>query len=140
MSLAMKQVRDIMTCEITRGRVDFTLREARRLFNKHGFHHLLIFDKRELVGIISDRDILRHTSPFIEKMAERTQDLATLNKPVHQIMSRNLTTIPAAAAVKHAAKIMLSKRVSCLPVTDENGHVIGLVTHRDLLQLFNQAA
>ena len=134
------QVREIMTREVIRARPDITLENAQHLFTKHHFHHLLIFNQRKLVGIISDRDILKNTSPFINKLAERAQDINTLNKPLHQFMSRNIVTIPEAACIKHAARIMTSRRVSCLPVTDDHHNIVGIITHRDILHLFYRAA
>ena len=38
---------------------------VRELFNEYRFHHLLVIDDRRLVGVISDRDLLKNLSPFI---------------------------------------------------------------------------
>lgn len=39
--------------------MDDPLNKAKRLFEEHGFHHLLVLEKGRLVGVISDRDLLK---------------------------------------------------------------------------------
>lgn len=133
------RVDQIMTRRIVTVGMDDSLREVAALFDAHRFHHLLVVDAGRLVGIVSDRDLLRHISPFVGKLSEREQDTATLRKHVHQIMSRNLLTVPESASLKQAADAMLSRRVSCLPVIDERGVAVGLVTIHDLLRALAQS-
>jgi len=126
-------INQIMTrVTITIG-MDDDVRRVRDLFEEYGFHHLLVVEKRRLVGVISDRDLLRSVSPFIGKLSERSQDMATLNRRVHQIMTRKPVTISSEMKVEDAAEVMLGHRVSCLPVVTEDGHAVGIVTWRDLL-------
>ena len=126
-------INQIMTrVTITIG-MDDDVRRVRDLFEEYGFHHLLVVEKRRLVGVISDRDLLRSVSPFIGKLSERSQDMATLNRRVHQIMTRKPVTISSEMKVEDAAEVMLERRVSCLPVVTEDGHAVGIVTWRDLL-------
>lgn len=113
---------------------DDSVADARRLFDEHGFHHLLVVDRRRLIGIVSDRDLLRNLSPFVDKMAERPQDLALLNRRVHQIMGRQPITLPHTGRIDEAASLMHAHDVSCLPVVDDDGRPIGIVTRTDLLR------
>ena len=127
-------VSEIMTKKVTTVGMDYTLGKLRDLFEKHGFHHVLVVDKRRVTGVVSDRDLLRNVSPFVEKMAERSQDVATLKRRVHQIMTRKPVTITSETSVEDAAKVMLEHRVSCLPVITEAGYPLGIVTWRDMLR------
>ncbi len=128
------RVADIMSRDVVTVGPDDDVLVVRKLFNKHGFHHVLVVLQGQLVGVISDRDVLREASPFLDTLAERPQDLATLKKRVHQIMSRNLVVARGDDSVADAAATMLDRRVSCLPVVTAEGHVEGVVTSRDLLQ------
>ncbi len=127
-------VSDIMTTGVYKISMDDTVRKVRQLFAKHKFHHLLVVESHQLLGVISDRDLLKNLSPFIEKMAERPQDLATLDRRVHQIMSRKPVTVSPQMSVRAAAKIMLEHNVSCLPVVDDTGWPIGIITWRDMIR------
>ncbi|HIE96019.1 MAG TPA: CBS domain-containing protein [Planctomycetes bacterium] len=124
----------IMTREIIKVGMDDDVRTVRDLFDEHRFHHLLVVEGGRLVGVISDRDLLRNASPFIGKLSERAQDTERLDRRVHQIMTRKPVTISGEMNVEDAAQMMLEHGVSCLPVAMEDGHVIGIVTWRDLLR------
>ena len=128
------KVADIMSREPVTVGLDDDLTRVKELFELHRFHHVLVLAGGRLVGIVSDRDLLRATSPFIGRASERPQDVATLHRRVHQIMSRGLVTVPSATPVEEAARLMLAKRVSCLPVVEEDGSVVGIVTWRDQLR------
>ena len=128
-------VSDIMTRPPTKVQMDDTLRHVKALFDEHRFHHLLVVDGGRIVGVVSDRDLLKHISPFAgSAMNERPQDAATLNKHVHQVMTRKPVTAPADLLVAEAAKVMLEHDISCLPVLDPAGKPLGIVTSKDLLR------
>lgn len=127
-------VQDIMSREPVTVGMDDDLHRVKDLFELYRFHHLLVLLGERLVGVISDRDLLRASSPFIGRPSERPQDLATLNRRVHQIMTRNLVVVAPGTPVEDAARLMLDKRVSCLPVVDDDGKLQGIVTWRDQLR------
>lgn len=130
------RIEQIMTREVVTIAMDDDLHKADELFAEHGFHHLLVMENGRLVGVISDRDLLRHLSPFIGKMSERTQDLSTLHRRIHQVMTRQPVTVRPEAEATDAANMMLAHRVSCLPVVTRDGHTVGIVSWRDLLRHF----
>jgi acetoin utilization protein AcuB len=128
------KVDEIMSREPVTVGMDDDLHRVKDLFELYRFHHLLVLLGERLVGVISDRDLLRASSPFIGRASERPQDVATLNRRVHQIMSRSLVVVGPETAVEEAARIMLGKRVSCLPVVAAGGELLGIVTWRDQLR------
>lgn len=129
------RVRDMMTKKVHSANMDDSILEVKRLFDRERCHHVVIMKRRRVHGVVSDRDLLRVVSPFIgNKMMERSQDLNTLKKRVHQIMSRNLVTTTPDEFISVAAKKMLRERVSCLPVVDDDGSVVGIVTLRTFVE------
>ena len=116
--------------------MDDTLAKARELFLEYHFHHLLVLDSGHLVGVISDRDLLKALSPFIGSLSELDRDRATLNKRAHQIMSRKPITAEAGETVETAAQWLLKNRVSCLPVITQDGKINGIISWRDLLKVY----
>ena len=128
------KVDEIMSREPVTVGMDDDLHRVKDLFELYRFHHLLVLLGEKLVGVISDRDLLRASSPFSGRASERPQDVATLNRRVHQIMARNLVVVAPEAPGEDAARLMLDKRVSCLPVVTEDGKLLGIVTWRDQLR------
>jgi acetoin utilization protein AcuB len=126
-------VHDLMSRHVMTIGLDDSLERARDIFEKQGFHHLIVIERGKAVGVISDRDLLRNISPFIKSpLAQRSQDLATLRKHVHQIMTRRLVTVAPDSTAAVAAQLMIEQNVSCLPVIDQEQHVVGILTLRDL--------
>jgi acetoin utilization protein AcuB len=132
-------VADIMTRKLVVVNLDTKVGELRELFQQHHFHHLLVVEGDLVVGVVSDRDLLKNVSPFVgSTFNERTQDVALLNRRVHQIMSRKPITTSPSTSLEEAARIMLDHDVTCLPIVDEQQHPVGIVSEKDLLRAFSQ--
>ena len=131
-------VEQIMTQEVFKVSMDDTIGTIRGILKSAGFHHLLVVDGRQyLVGILSDRDILRVISPFLGTLSENTRDTSVLNRKVHQIMTRNPVKVQKNTNIKQAANILLSKNISCLPVVSSYGEIKGIITWKDILRRYN---
>ena len=104
-------IRDIMTTRVATVSMDDRLRVIRDIFEQAHFRHLLVLEEEELVGVISDRDLFRAISPYLDSEAEMSRDTETLNKRAHQIMSRQLVTIAPHLTVRDGVKLMLEKGV-----------------------------
>ena len=126
---------DIMTARVVTVEMDDRLEVVKEIFDTMSFHHLLVVDEhKKLSGVVSDRDLLRALSPYVGSAAETERDLATLNKRVHQIMSRHPITLHAQSAVAEAVSLLLTHRISCIPIVDDEFKPIGIVSWRDLLK------
>jgi acetoin utilization protein AcuB len=133
-TLPAVSVRDIMTLHTHSLQPDDSLRTAASLFEREHFHHVVILEHGRVFGVVSDRDILKAISPFVgNPILERSQDVNTLNRRVHQIMSRKPVTVGSECSIAAAAERMLTQHVSCLPVVDDDGSLMGIVTVRDLI-------
>jgi len=126
---------DIMTAPVVTVDMDERLERVKEIFDAKGFHHLLVTDEnKRLSGIVSDRDLLRALSPYVGSAAETTRDLATLNKRVHQIMTRRPLTLRPQSAIAEAVNLLLTQRISCIPIVDDDFKPVGIVSWRDLLK------
>lgn len=126
------RISDICTRRVVTIGMDQTVSDARALFSRHHFHHVLVVEAGRLVGVISDRDLLKNLSPYLGTFSEQRRDTVCLERKIHQIMSRSLVVTPPETPISEAAVLMLNEGVSCLPVV-EHGRPIGIVTWRDLL-------
>ena len=127
-------VRQIMSTKIVTVTLDDKLTRVKELFDRHEFHHLLVIDQQQLWGVVSDRDLLKALSPNLGTVAETAKDVATLNKRVHQIMTRKPIVLREDATVDEAIRLFNQHRISCLPVVDRENRPLGIVTWRDLLK------
>jgi acetoin utilization protein AcuB len=132
----MRFIAEIMTVRVSTIEMDDSLEVIRDIFRKVRFHHLLVVDNEKLVGVISDRDVLKALSPYVGTMSETDRDRATLNKRAHQIMSHHPVTVRESCSLQEAAQLMLTQGVSCLPVTTANGVVRGVLTWKDVFKAF----
>ena len=124
-----------MTSQVITVGMDDEVGTVQALFERFRFHHLLVLgDEGVLVGVVSDRDLLKALSPFISTIIERPEDLRTLKKRVHQIMSHKPITVSKNHTIKDAAVLMLNEKISCLPITSPNGTIEGIVTWKDILK------
>lgn len=100
--------------------------EARHLLDTYGVRHLPVVDHGRVVGMISDRDVRLAHRALATAPADREQvDVAAvMSTPVH--------VVDADAEIEQAARLMLSRRISALPVLDD-GELVGLVTTTDCL-------
>ncbi len=131
------KVQDIMSRRVVTVQLDDRLHVVKTIFDSTHFHHLLaIEDDGTLYGVVSDRDLLRALSPFIGSTVETVRDAATLNKAVHQIMTRKPITLPPEASVADAIKVFLAHPVSCIPIVNAQFEPVGIVSWRDVLKSF----
>ena len=115
--------------------MDDRLDVVKKIFDTLKFHHLLVVDDRRILkGVVSDRDLLKALSPYVGSAAENARDIATLNKRVHQIMSRNLITLQPRAPISQAVQLFLDHRISCIPIADETLKPVGILSWRDVLK------
>jgi CBS domain-containing protein len=122
---SLTTVGDVMTRYVITMSPHHSFSDAITLMSKHSFRHFLVLDKaNRLVGVVSDRDILRRLA--------RTKNLH--DTPVSQFMSRDLITVTPDTKLSHAVGKMLSKRINCLPVIDAAKNLCGIITSTDLLQ------
>lgn len=115
--------------------IDDDLALVKQIFDDGRFHHLLVIDQGLLVGVISDRDLLRVLSPGLGTAVETRQDAAILHKKAHQIMSRGLITLSPEAGVYDAISLFNLHNISCIPIIDNTNKPVGIVSWRDIMRV-----
>ncbi len=128
-----------MSATVVSVEMDDSLAEVKRIFDNAHFHHLVVIANNKLVGVISDRDLLKALSPNINSAAVTAKDLACLNKKAHQIMSRHPITLLTTASIKDAVQTFNQHKISCIPIVDQNNKVQGIVTWRDVMRKLAEA-
>jgi len=102
------QAADLMKQRIVTVEMDDSLSMAKSLMEKASIHHLPVVDSHHcVVGIVSDRDLLRAINPFMDTAAENDRDLAIMRRLVHQIMTRHPHDAQLDIPLEKAARLML---------------------------------
>ncbi len=102
---------------------------AWQIFQQYGFRHIPIVDEDEqLLGILSDRDILRKSSSL------ELNPIADIGKKrVATVMSERVLTASEDTEIRLLAEAMTGYHVGAIPILDEERHIIGMVTRSDIL-------
>ncbi|MBW2997430.1 CBS domain-containing protein [Candidatus Woesearchaeota archaeon] len=101
---------------------DKTLKEAAKLMADQGIGCLVVTANGDLVGLVTERDVLKKVS----------KDVDSLNKPVRDVMSTKIITVEPRTHIDDAAKIMSKHKIKKLPVLDD-GKLLGIITSTDLV-------
>lgn len=131
-------VQDIMQPDVMAISPKTTVPKILSLLQRRGVRHLPVVDGAELVGIVSDRDL---KGAMLSAASARAGDeLASLldRLTAAQIMTPTVTTIGLMSPVEEAARLMVTKKISSVPVT-EQGRLVGIVTETDALQFLVKA-
>lgn len=122
----MDAVRDILArkgSELVSVAPTATVLDAAALMNTRGTGSVLVLEGKQLVGIFTERDVLRRV------VAEQRDPSTTV---VRDVMTTSLMTCTPATPVEQCAAVMTQRRIRHLPVVGPDG-LCGLVTSGDVL-------
>jgi len=123
------EVADVMIGKVVTLSPHHSFNDVANLMNDRYFRHCVVVDQGGVViGVISDRDILRALA----------RNPNSRSKSLDQIMTKQPVTVKRNTAIIDAVGKMLAKRINCLPVIDDDGKVCGIVTSTDLLKSYQQ--
>ena len=127
-------IRNWMTPEVITVTPDTSLLKLGKLMRDHGVRRLPVLDNGRVVGIISDRDV-RDASPS----KATTLDMYEMHYLLAEIKAKDImtpkpVTIKPTDTVEKAAMIMLDKKIGGLPVVDEKGELVGIISDQDVFK------
>jgi len=105
-------IRDVITIS-----PDDSVEHALELMHRHSISGLPVVENEKLVGILTGRDV-RFANPLLK---------------VKEVMTKNVITAPQSITIEEAKRILHEHRIEKLPVVDENGKLVGLITFKDIL-------
>jgi CBS domain-containing protein len=115
---------------------DTTVKQAATLLVEHGFNALPVVEGDELVGIVTEADLvpLESTPDPRRHLALTNPGTGRLPRTVGEVMTGEVITLPPTADAAEAARLMQVSDLRSIPVTTER-RVVGIVTRRDLLRV-----
>ena len=146
-----KTVAEIMTTELITVSPKTSLQEAIQIIADRKVSGLpVVDDKGQLVGIISETDLTWQATGveappyvmfldsviYLQNPTKHNQEVhKALGQTVAEAMSEKLTTIKGDRLVREAARIMHEQKVRRLPVVDDSGKLIGIITQGDVIRM-----
>ena len=110
-----------------------TAKEALDVINSKSLLSLPVVDGKEFVGIISKRYIL-------EEFFNNDEDKSLfLSRPISDFMKTKIPSLSSDDLVEEPVKLLCNNNIQFIPVTNEFGHLLGIVTHKAVFSTFKNA-
>ncbi|MGW2517421.1 CBS domain-containing protein [Streptomyces sp. NPDC001617] len=144
------KVGSVMTSDVVRAGYDTPFKEVAQLLADHRISGLPVVDEDDkVIGVISETDlVVRQAATPDPYEHPRRRPLAALTRSARrqaakagartagQLMTEPPVTVHADDTIVEAARTMAQRHIERLPVLDEADRLVGIVTRRDLLQVF----
>jgi acetoin utilization protein AcuB len=120
--------RDVVTVE-----ADTPFLEARLVLKDKKIRHLPVVDRGKLIGVVTDRDLKEAAPSGATTLDVYEMNYLLLKMKVRDLIKREPVTVKPTNSVEKAALLMHDHRIGCLPVVDDSGTLVGVITETDLL-------
>ena len=97
-----------------------------------GVRHMPVVHQGRLVGVLSERDLLRASLSQLESFDQETHRAFLHAISIADVMSKPPITVEPEESIRAAARVMARRRIGCLPVVEKDS-LLGLLTETDLL-------
>ena len=138
-------VKDVMTTHVVAVRLKATYKDmATRLREFRVSAFPVIDDGNRVVGVVSEADLLskealQYSAPGVAAGLLHGRELAKAAAvTAADLMTKPPVTIGPDETVSHAARLMYSRKVKRLPVVDDHGRLVGIVSRADVLSVFSR--
>jgi CBS domain-containing protein len=108
----------------------------RKVMIEKGVGRVPIMDGTALVGKVSETDVANAMRSIKKHSPQNRQDNNVELLIAMDIMRTDVITAKPEMPLKEASRVMVDKDVGALPVLDEHGHLVGMITRRDILRAF----
>ena len=123
------QIKNLMSEDLITIDKDQNLSDALKLLRKNNVSRLPVTNNKQLVGIISERDIANKLG------SSKYENMPASRLHISSVMVKDVITAPQTMQLKDVAEIMLEKGIGSLPIVDENDAMVGIVSKADFVTL-----
>jgi len=137
-------VQEIMTTRVIWVKKDATFREMATALHEHRVSAFpVVDDDQKVIGVVSEADMLNKEAlddepGMISGILRRRDQAKARGVTAGDLMTTAVAAVRPDDTVEHAAKLMYDRRVKRLPVTDENGRLVGIISRADVLSVFDR--
>lgn len=123
------QIKNLMSEDIITIDKDQNLSDALKLLRKHNVSRLPVTNNKELVGIVSERDIAAKLG------SSKYESMPASRLHISSVMVKDVFTVPQTMQLDEVAKLMLDNGIGSVPVMDEDDQMVGIVSKADFVTL-----
>lgn len=128
-------VKDWMSTDLITVDPDTSVMKASQILKENDIRRMPVMVEGKLVGLVTDRD-LKEASPSKATTLDMHELYYLLSElKVQDIMAKRVLTIRETDTIERAAVIMLENRVTGLPVVDEDGNLVGMLSQGDIFRV-----
>lgn len=131
----MMRVRDVMSRKVVTLTEGQSLAVVEEGIEKTHFRHLPVVRGNKLVGLLTHRDMLRLASSPLDAASKLREDRLLEFTYVKDVMRTEFPTATEHTLLVEAAIQMRDEKTGCVPVVDDEGELVGIVTMTDLLSM-----
>jgi acetoin utilization protein AcuB len=111
-----------------------SMQDAIKVLKENNIRMLPVMKKEKLVGIVTDRDLKRASASDATSLDVHELVYLMAKIKVKQLMTQNPITVPMDFTVEETAEVLLSNKISGLPVLDHGHKLVGVITQSDLFK------
>ncbi len=127
-------VKHWMGREVITTDVNASMQDAVKLMKEHSISRLPVMKKDKLVGIVTDRDLKRASASDANSLEIHELLFLLSDIKIGEIMTKDPITVPPEYTLEEIAEILLHNKISGVPVVEDNGKVVGIITQTDLFR------
>ncbi len=128
-------VRDWMAAPVISISSETRIVEAHQIMKEHGIRRLPVIESGKLVGLITLGDVREASPSKATTLSIWELNYLWSNITVRRIMQEKVYTISTDSSLIAAAQLMMDKKISGLPVVDNDDQVVGMLTESDIFRM-----
>ena len=122
----MLLVKHMMLTNVITASPNMTVKETiKTLYEKHIGCVIMIDEDKKCIGIFTERDAIRLVAKNVQ-----------LDQPLDNVMTKNVITVKEDSSINEVRRILCAHRIRHLPVVNQKGRLVGLLSVRDALDQF----
>ena len=133
----MLTVADIMTCPVMQLHEGNTLHDAHYITRHRGIRHLPVVnhETKQIIGVVTQKSLIAKVMSLMVLYGNEGLEQHEKQTNIMEVAVCDFDTIRADETIQDVAPFFLRNKHGCLPVVDDDNHVIGIVTSTDFVNL-----
>ena len=133
-------IRDWMTGDVITVAPDTPIANAHQIMKQNKIRRLVVIEKEKIVGMVTIGDIREASPSDATSLSIWEMNYLWAQLKVAGVMTKEVVKVQADEPVINAARIMLEKKISGLPVMDGDKHLVGIITESDVFRMLVKSA